>query len=293
MNQNEYAKNVQSSELKQDLWSEYMESLEEEKKDEPISVSERVQKDLASFIAEEKSGSYRKSREKAYSNRRRTAGGAIVIGVAAMTIFAAVTGILITERAVTRDTEPYIYVDPEFGEDFPEYADPYSELGSDLAKPYFMIEGERTYQLPLPVNELLSEGWTVAGNSFAETASEVGADPVTFTLSKYGDTIDVMLVSPTGEKVAVEDALIIGLGTSDSYFLHLPGDVYVGEYEYSVEDALDQSSVEWTKTGKAGNSEYRLSADTENEYGYDAYQLKLKMTDDSLTNITMVVSKTE
>ena len=294
MTQNRSEKEYDQGPVKQDLWSEYMDSLDENgnvKEDDPgINVSDRVLKDLDSFAANgaQFKREARRERRRSSSDSAKTA----VIITAATVAAIAIAGVGLITSIADRDSYSYSVDPSEWDIPSEEYVDPYTMLDQDLTKPQFILD-DSVYELPVNVSEFESQGWTITEHTFGDTIAEVGADPVTVTFSRWGNSFDAMLVSPDGTPVSPDQAVVVAIGTTDSYFLQLPFDIYVGEYEYSVEDSLENSGVEWTKIGSNHSSEYRISSQVDNEIGYNQYDLKLRMQDDSLTSITMQLSKGE
>jgi long-chain acyl-CoA synthetase len=100
------------------------------------------------------------------------------------------------------------------------------------------------------------------------------------------------VVSPTGEPVPVSEAIITGLYTdSESYWYELNGGIYVGSSSWTVENALNEQGIEWTKHGNDAGTRYVVESAVENEYGYDDYVLRLELQDDYVERITMQLSQ--
>ena len=293
MNQNEYKK-TESSELKQDLWNEYMESLDEngEQKEEPsINISDRVKSDLDAFEESEKNRVYNRERVR----RRRAPDNTRTFVAIFGAMFAAIglTSLLIFNIADSRDYteyDPAIEIDPPY--EAIEENDPYMNISQSLADPQFIV-GNSLYTLPVKTAEFLDSGeWHIVPDTFGEEISEVADRPVTVRLTNsYGESFEAMLVSPDGSTVPIEDSVVIGIGTTEDYIVNLPGSVCVGMDEYSLEYLFEEDNLEWTKTGRGNSGEYRVTSETQNDLGYDNYTLKIRTDNQMVTGITMVLDK--
>ena len=299
-------KKFENQNLNSDLFQDYIDSLpEEEQKAEGETpevdigysgVSDRVEQDLLDYKRKGYGehtvrNTSRVSEIRRSKSRTKAVGLSILtMGLAMITVGTAVT--FITNRTYS---EP-VYYEPPAAE---EYVDPYEEeynmMSGDLSKPEIFINGKYV-SLPLKMSEFMQDEWRIRTSAFSETVDEIGTEPVSFHIeSEWGEEIaEVSVVSPTGEPVPVEDALITGLYTdSESYWYELNGGVYVGSSSWTVEDALKSQGIEWTKKGNDEGTRIIVEAPAENEYGYDQYVLRLELEDETVERITMQLSQSQ
>ena len=288
MNQNEYKKNeYEESDLKQDLWNEYLNELpdNEEQKEQKETVrkpqlSSKVEQDLMDYSRRRFS---RRSSNKSGRNALVVAFG--IIMAVTIAIGAAVSG--------------FMYISDR-GEDYPDYPQEYIQeeyqdtvLGGDLGNPQFMLD-DYMIELPAQFSDFMQEDWKVSWNAFTESTDEVGSDPVALVITnRYGNKVcDVMVVSPTGEPVPLSDATVIAVSveSESNTWLQLPGDVYSWSSTYSIEEALNQSNVEWVKKGDGASAVYEIRSKNMADSEYD-YIIRIEMTDGSTQRISLIMEK--
>ncbi|MBE6111251.1 MAG: hypothetical protein E7194_12700 [Erysipelotrichaceae bacterium] len=308
-------KKFENQNLNNDLFQEYIDSLPEEKDsvirgevpDEEANpsahqaqdnsssgLSDQVEKDLLDY---KRRGFGEHTVRRNTSSRRRTsknrnAAAAVLVATAAGVIaIASLTTFMIARNTYS---DSYTYTEPYTEE---EYVDPYEEemakMSGSLSQPEIFLNGKYV-ALPLSMNEFMQEGWKVRTSAFSETADTVGSEPVSFHVeTEWGEEIcEVSVVSPTGEPVPVSEAIITGLYTdSESYWYELNGGIYVGSSSWTVENALNEQGIEWTKHGNDAGTRYVVESAVENEYGYDDYVLRLELQDDYVERITMQLSQ--
>lgn len=291
MNQNEYKKNeYQENDLKQDLWNEYLNELpENEEKKEQYEQKEEVRKPQVSRKVEQDLMDYsrrrfsRKSGNKTGRNALVVAFG--IIMAVTIAIGAAVSGFMY----ISNKDEDYPVYPPEYIQE--EYEDPV--LGGDLGNPVFMLD-DYTMELPSQFSDFMQEDWKVSWNAFTESTDEVGSDPVALQITnRYGNKIcDVMVVSPTGEPVPLSDAIVIAVSveSESSTWLQLPGDLYSWSSTYSIEEALNQSNVEWVKKGDGTSAVYEIRSKNMADSEYD-YIIRIEMSDGSTRRISLIMEK--
>ncbi len=309
-------KKFENQNLNSELFQEYIDSLPEEKEtvirgevpdeeanpsashqteDNPSDgLSEQVERDLLDYkrrgygehTVRRSTSSHRRT------SRKRNTAAAVLIGAAAGVIaIASVTTILIARNTYS-DAE--YYTEPYIEE---EYVDPYEEemakMSGSLSQPEIFLNGKYV-ALPVSFKDFMQEGWKVRTSAFSDAAETVGSEPVSFHIeTEWGEEIcEVSVVSPTGEPVPVSDAIVTGLYTdSQSYWYELNGGIYVGSSSWTVENALNEQGIEWTKHGNDAGARYIVESAVENEYGYDDYVLRLELEDDYVERITMQLSQ--
>lgn len=295
-----------------DQFSDYLNSLDEEttassgdEKGYTPNLSDQVEQDLIDY---QKKGFSSKTVSSAPKRTRRTRRrtssipflGVMIGGLAALMIaFTAVRVITTVNREVYTYENMYEYdLDNDYSgyEDGYEYESPYEKLSEDIRTPEIVIS-DKYIHLPVTMNEFMENGWKIKSNVFSDDITEVGADPVSFGIqNEWGDDLcEISVVSPTGETVPLNEAVIVGLSISsnDYYYGELPGWVSLGSSVDSVEYALQDSGAEWTKRGDAEGVRYIVEADAENDYGFDKYTLRLNVDYDSVDRITMQLSRSQ
>ena len=281
MSQNQYNRRNNEDPLHQELWDDYMDSLDEEKTEKDHSkLSSQVEQDLSSY-----------QRQKRSKSRPALIAGICL--VAALAITGAAVGIY---SAASRDDysgssvyeEPYeIETDPEEGI---IYVDESEKVGRDLTKPYFLID-QRFYQLPVQYSELDYGERTVKKEAFAEEITTVGSTPVTLTLqNEWGESdMQLLVVSPTGEEVPLSEAVVIGI-SSNSYELDIPNYIgYASSKEYAL-DYFDRQGIEYNHYTYSDMEEYTTAQPAPEDSGYKYYNLSLQMQDERVRNVTLLLS---
>lgn len=288
-----------------DMFQEYINSLpeEEEKKEETgeerSGVSKQVEEDLLDYSRrgydrqsqnEQTRSSYRRT-----ARRRGNAAAAVIAVCGLVVMIAGITGVFVSRNSYSYsvETEPAMEIDPYEYED--PWEDAYSQMSGSLTTPEAIVDGHYI-SLPVKYSDFMQEDWKVRSSAFSDDISSVGSQPVTLHIeTEYGyDIADISLVSPTGEEVAIEDALITGISfDSEGTWVELNGGLSIGSGTWSIEQALSDEGIEWVKRGSSEGSRYVVESSTENEYGYDEYVLRLELEDDYTDRIVMQLSQGE
>lgn len=285
MNQNEYKKNeYEENDLKQDLWNEYLNDLPDNKEQkEEIrkpQLSRKVEQDLMDYSRR------RFSRKKTDKTGRN-------IFLIAMGIVVAATAVIGTAFTILVNTGRDDVYDPEYPPTYIEEENEDTVLGGDLGNPVFMLD-DYTMELPSQFSDFMQEDWKVSWNAFTESTDEVGSDPVALQITnRYGNKIcDIMVVSPTGEPVPLSDAVVIAVSveSESNTWLQLPGDLYSWSSTYSIEEALNQSNVEWVKKGDGTNAQYEIRSKNMTDSEYD-YIIRIEMQDGHTQRISLIMEK--
>ncbi len=274
MDQNQYDRRNAEDSFQQDLWNDYLDSQEKEKKEEPqSSLSDQVEQDLYSY-----------QRQK---NSRRPALAVILLVTGAIAATALAVGIFAANTA--EDDYSGAYVVEENYDDY-DYSDAYEQLSDDIGKPGFVFSGEY-YSLPVSFSEFNLNTHVIDKDAFSEEITEVGAEPVRLTLkNEYGENDAVLLVvSPDGTTVPLEQGKIIGISSS-SYEMtvggwHSPGTLF----EYVQED-LNRQGYEYSTYQYSFGDEYRIAVEAPDGSGYDYYNLSFDVQNDRVSDITMLLS---
>lgn len=284
MDQKQYDRKESQDSYQQDLWNDYMDSLEEEEKQPDQSgLSDRVEQDL-----------YNYSRE----TRRNKTGRNIAVFVSAGVIcVTAAIGIAAYAFVGSHDYDyDYDYdYDPDNVPVIEELDyDAYDYLGRDFHVPEFIFNGTYYYQLPMRFGDFDLMEMRIKKDAFSEGITEVGSEPVRLSLlDEYGEAgIDLLVVSPTGETVPLEDALIIGL-SSGSYDITVSDFYsYGSRYAWIEEDLLEQG-FEISSYSYPDMEEYRVSTEAPEGSGYEYYNLSFQVQDERVSNITMLLSEND
>jgi hypothetical protein len=286
-----------------EMFQEYINSLPEEegeKKEETgqerSGISKQVEEDLLEYSRK----GYDRQRQasttrSSYRRTRSRRGGAIaailLTGGLAVTI-AGFTGLMVARNTYSEAVdEPFEYVEPM--ED--PWEDAYSQMSGSLTSPEAVVDGHYI-SLPMKYSDFMQEDWKVRSSAFSDDITTVGEQPVALHIeTDYGyDIADISVVSPTGEEVALEDALITGVSfDSEGTWVELNGGLSIGSGTWTIENALSEEGVEWVKRGSAEGSRYIVESSTKNEYGYDEYVLRLELEDDYTERIVMQLSPGE
>ena len=292
-----------------DQFSDYLNSLEEETTASSgmgytPNISDQVEQDLIDYQKKGFSSKTAARAPKRTQRARRSRASSlpflgIMIGsIAAITIaFTAVRVFTTVNREVYTYENRYEYdLDDDYYVNGEDYESPYDLMSEDIRSPEIIIS-DKYIKLPVTMNEFMENGWKIKSNVFSDDVTEVGADPVSFSIqNEWGDDLcEISVVSPTGETVPINEALIVGLSVAqgDYGWGELPGWVYLGSSVDSVEYTLRESGAEWTKRGDAEGVRYIVESAVENDYGYDRYTLRLNVEDISVERITMQLSRSQ
>ena len=290
MNQKEYQNQNNESSYAQDMWQEYMDSLEDTEEKQDGKISDQVEKDLINYAIN-------KEQEKTRNRRRRRSTGLIVgLSVLAITMAVSIVGIVTVNRYSYTDTysEPIEYTE-DWEDDYTFDEGFYNAVGLDQA--VFRLDGQEL-SLPVSLDVLEEYGWNVSQGAFSQHVDTVGSEPVTFQLRKDDENIgEIMLVSPTGEDVTLDEAMVVGLSlnyqNSWYYDFQLPGEIGMYESSYFIERALNNNGITWHKTGDNSGTEYVATSQVDNGTSYNQYEIRIEMQDDSVRRITMQLKQSE
>ena len=154
------------------------------------------------------------------------------------------------------------------------------------------------YSLPLSFDILQEQGWSIYQGAFSNAVSEVGSEPVTLQLSQDDDIIgEVRLVSPTGETVPIDEGMVVGLSLNNRYSweydFYLPGSIGLYDSSYYIENTLNENNIPWQKTGNNAGTTYTITNEVDNGTGFNQYELRIELQDDTVTRITMQLKEGE
>lgn len=291
-----------------DQFSDYLSSLEEEttssEKGYTPNISDQVEQDLIDYQKKGFSSKTAAPKRTQRSRNRRTAPwpffGIAIGAIAAMTIaLTAIRFVTTVNREVYTYENTYEYdLDHDYSgyEENYTYESPYDLLSEDIRVPEVVV-GDKYVRLPATMNEFMENGWKIRSNVFSDDITEVGADPVSFGIqNEWGEDIcEISVVSPTGETVPINEAVIVGLsfGEGNYYWGELPGWISIGTDADNVEYTLQDSGAEWTKRGDADGVRYIVEADAENDYGFDKYTLRLNVENGAVERIIMQLGRSQ
>ncbi len=169
--------------------------------------------------------------------------------------------------------QPNDVVDQGISSDIPEqvanYIAPFS-LGSDISSGVFELEGE-LYKLPLPLSELLNDGWQITEKSADSIA---GLDNEYVNLTKGNVTItNINLVNHENYEVTLENGIIENISSTKFEYgkegeLILPGDITEGTSESQFKKSLTNQT--YTTRDSTGSTTYII------ESGYYTVQLNVE-----------------
>ncbi len=135
-----------------------------------------------------------------------------------------------------------------------------SSLGSDISSGVFELEGQ-IYKLPVPVSELLNDGWKITNQSADSIA---GLDIEYVDLSKGNVTItDVKLANDENYEVTIENGIIEDIDSTSFEYgkegkVVLPGNITEGSSESQFKQALVNHS--YTTRDSAGSITYSIQS---------------------------------
>ena len=286
-------KKQQQKDYGQSMWDEYLEELEEvgatseavQGDPDKIEISESVQQDLLEYKDSNKG--IQRNRNRTSSNR--TSSNPLVKYF--LFLMVAIMGIAIVIMT-------YLAVDiSQNNEVIEEYIDSavevVDEVGLPLGEPVFAVN-EQGYRLPTLVGDLLEDhDLTYSSEAFASEITEVGEEPVHIVLKdEYGNKIaDLMVVSPTGEVVPIEEAIATGISVDTYEYKTAVSvgdqiDIYSGTY--TLEEALKESGEQYTVSHQGDIGLYTIEKDVEMEYGYSHYTLQIETNGYNVSSITMI-----
>ena len=282
-----------NDEFGRQAWNEYLnidevqeETSEAEIKDpNRIHLSPRAQRDLLEFSNDKlnrkslrtfgRSHTSHSHTSRSYTGRSNTARNFVIgIGAATVLIGSLATGLVMMERNSYEYTEP-------------EYIEPYHEeeiYEESIGNPVFEIDGY-SYSLPVELQNLLTDDLSTD----ADLYSMIGADPVTITLLGWDNEpiAEMTVVSPDGSEIPLGKGTVTGITfRNSSYWIMLPSGIGLGFDSYSVEMALRDAGLPWTKTGSGTSSTYTIENTLEDG---KTYHLTLHMDDNVINTIEMRV----
>lgn len=154
---------------------------------------------------------------------------------------------ILKEIEIENIEEPDDVVDQGISSNIPEQVANYiapSSLGTDISSGVFELEGE-LYKLPLPLSELLNDGWQITEKSADSIA---GLDNEYVNLSKGNVTItNINLVNHENYEVTLENGIIEKIDSTKFEYgkegqLVLPSDITEGTSESQLKRALANQS---------------------------------------------------
>ena len=262
-----------------DLWEDY---LNEEEKYEGPKLSDQVQKDLMNFKYE---NSVRPMKQ------RNLPKIGIILGIIflLLTTFVVISG---RSGAVSYNEQPHyeevIINDPLYEVEEVEY----DEISDDLRIPEFMVN-EKVYRLPVSVSELISNEFELRGDSFTTTSNEVGEEPVTMLLVEDGYIVaNALVVSPTGETVPIEDAMVVGIASVPNGYFAIPDYLSTYSSETYLLDYFEYANISYEVERVSNNEKYYYVHNVDdNETEYKNYTLRLRVVDGEIETIVMELKK--
>lgn len=282
MEKKQYDEDQLKDPYRQDLWNDYMNSLDEEGQTEPEEdengLSYRVEQDLDHYSNEKK--------------RKRTAKGVIIgmlVGVTLLTAGAVGAFMRISDSAQDDYyVEPYTYDDDY---DYDDVDAAYSSLGRGFRTPEFVFN-DQYYRLPVSFADFDLKEYSIKKDAFSEEITEVGAEPVRVLLqNEWGDTDTVLLVvSPDGSTVPLSESVIIGISSS-SYNLTISDWYSPGNSEYYFLEDLEDYGYDIGTYTYSDMEEYRIVNDAPSDSGYEYYNLSFQVRDSRISDITLLLSQ--
>ena len=264
---------------KDDLWNDYMDSLEEEPKQAEESgsrLSDQVDEDL-----------YNYSRDPYVRRYKKKKSPIVIAGICGAIGVAALAGLLAFTAVHEYRQQQYYENIIEYDDD---YEDAYSYLGRDYHVPEFVFN-DHYYQLPVKYSEFDLSYMSIRKDAFEDPVTEVGSEPVQLTvINDWGEEeITLTVVSPTGETVPLQDAEIIGISSSSG---RIEITDYTGRYStFSyVQDELMDQGFEINGHSYNGISEYHVSTQAPSDSNYQYYNLSFQVEGDEITSIAMLLS---
>ncbi|MBR2068060.1 MAG: hypothetical protein IJ875_07390 [Solobacterium sp.] len=262
-----------------DLWEDY---LNEEEKYEGPKLSDQVQKDIINFKYE---NSVRPMKQ------RNLPKIGIILGIIflLLTTFVVISG---RSGAVSYNEQPHyeevIINDPLYEVEEVEY----DEISDDLRIPEFMVN-EKVYRLPVSVSELISNEFELRGDSFTTTSNEVGEEPVTMLLVEDGYIVaNALVVSPTGETVPIEDAMVVGIASVPNGYFAIPDYLSTYSSETYLLDYFEYANISYEVERVSNNEKYYYVHNVDdNETEYKNYTLRLRVVDGEIETIVMELKK--
>lgn len=164
-------------------------------------------------------------------------------------------------------------VDQDISGNIPEQVANYvapSSLGTDISSGVFELEGE-LYKLPLPLSELLNDGWQITEKSADSIA---GLDNEHVNLSKGNVAItNINLVNHENYEVILENGIIESIDSTKFEYgkegqLILPGNITEGTSESQFKKSLKNHT--YTTRDSTGSTTYII------ESGYYTVQLNVE-----------------
>ena len=283
-NQNQYERKQNEDPFQQDLWNDYMESLDENKEEneeedrDQSGLSDKVEQDL-----------YNYSRQ---NDSKKKVGAALLatLGIVVLTV-GAIGGAYAFSRVDSDDD----YVDDDYVEpytyDYDDEDDVYSMLGRGFRTPEFVFN-DHYYKLPVTFADFNLDEYTIKKDAFSDEITEVGAEPVRVVLqNEWGDADTVLLVvSPDGSTVPLSESVIIGI-SSTSYNLTISDWYSPGSSEYYFLEDLEDYGYDVSTYTYSDTEEYRIVNDAPEGSGYEYYNLSFQTNGGRVKDITLLLSQ--
>lgn len=178
------------------------------------------------------------------------------------------TGVL-ENLTITNEEIPEDFDKGEVSDAVPDYVNQYkdpSSLGDDFLSGNFQLGG-KVYNLPVPLQKLLDDGWSIASSNVAGDSPIGAEEQISIALSKDDQSIYVMLYNKGNSATLVKNSMITEIS------------VYISPYRESDFEVPGLST-------KSSNSDFKAMLDSKGikyEYKdeYEYYRINLDPDDEN------------
>lgn len=201
------------------------------------------------------------------------------------------TGVL-EDLTIINDEIPEDFDKGEVSDEVPsyisEYKDP-SSLGDDFLSGNFKLGG-KVYNLPVPLQKLLDDGWEI-GSSNVALDSPIGAEEqISVSLSKGEQSVYVMLYNKGNSATLVKNSMIVEISVYVSSYresdFEVPG-LTTKSSNADFKAMLDSKNIKYEYKDEYEYYRINLDPTAENHEYQNSYRIYIDSKDDTIDSITI------
>ncbi|SHN53739.1 hypothetical protein SAMN02745247_01075 [Butyrivibrio hungatei DSM 14810] len=201
------------------------------------------------------------------------------------------TGVL-QNLTITNEEMPEGFDRGEVNEATPDYVSQYkdpSSLGDDFLSGNFQLGG-KVYNLPVPLQKLLDDGWSIASSNVAGDSPIGAEEQISIALSKDDQSIYVMLYNKGNSATLVKNSMITELSVYISSYresdFEVPG-LSTKTSNTDFKAMLDSKGIKYEYKDEYEYYKISLDQDAENSDYYNGYRIYVNSKEDSMDSITL------
>ena len=201
------------------------------------------------------------------------------------------TGVL-QNLTITNEEMPEGFDRGEVNEATPDYVSQYkdpSSLGDDFLSGNFQLGG-KVYNLPVPLQKLLDDGWSIASSNVAGDSPIGAEEQISIALSKDNQSIYVMLYNKGNSATLVKNSMITELSVYISSYresdFEVPG-LSTKTSNTDFKAMLDSKGIKYEYKDEYEYYKISLDQDAEESDYYNGYRIYVNSKEDSMDSITL------